>query len=284
MPTVRSVKYITPLVEHEVKQKMPNFNFDDEEDEAPPPSEAVLPWVEDEWEDRFERDRGMLTDTDRQFLWGVKTYDSKVTRSERRRAIRERVEHTLLDLFYLTMLDDDQRERVFEAIEGGQEPGELRSAVASLVEFLYLGLDGDVEWFEETLSHGIHNAERELQDNEKTFYAGASVDAGVDVDIEVTRGYDVGEIEARLRSGRGNTLTPAEVGVLVREGRVDEEDIWDLSHGGAGTPPTEAASPNDEGMPINPMMPDRKWFAEDEDIDDLNLAGLWSDEAEDDEE
>jgi hypothetical protein len=176
------------------------------------------------------------------------------------------------------MLDEGYRGRIFARLEEETGRAEVRASVAALVEFLYIGLDGDVEWFEETVAHGIHNAEGELQDDEKTFYAGSGLGPRVDVDIEVTRGYDVDEIEARLRSvGGAGLLTPAEVGVLVREGRVDEEDIWDLSRGEAGVPP-------DVTEPIVPPMVDRKWFAEDEDVDDLDLAGQWSDETEDDEE
>lgn len=235
----------------------------------------------DEWEEKHERPRGLLTDTDRQFMWGVKEYPHESTASNRRADIRERMENGLRDLFYLTMLSDRDRERILDDLKEHGEPGELRSAIASLIQFLYIGLDADEDVLAETLAHGIGNAENELLPDDKTYYSGASVEAGVDVEIDIKRGFDVDDIEERLRAGRGTTLTPAEVGVLVREGRVDEEDIWNLSHGKGGTPRHESDDPNDEGMPINPTMPDAKWFAEDESVDDLDLAGLWS---EDDEE
>lgn len=252
-----------------------------EENDPPAPSDVIADMMADDWEEKRERPRGMLTDTDRQFMWGVKEYPHESTASNRRADIRERMENGLRDLFYLTMLSDRDRERILDDLEEHGEPGELRSAIASLIQFLYIGLDADEEWFEETLAHGIGNAENELLPDDKTYYSGASVEAGVDVEIDIKRGFDVDEIEERLRAGRGTTLTPAEVGVLVREGRVDEGDIWDLSHGKGGTPDHESDDPHDEGMPINPTMPDAKWFAEDESVDDLDLAGLWS---EDDEE
>jgi len=192
------------------------------------PAEAVTAWVEENWEDEHERPRGILTDTDRQFLWGVKEYDSKVTTSERRRAIRERVEHSLRDLSYLMKLEEFQREKVFDSLEGDTRTGELRSAVATLIQFLYHGLDGDIEWFEETIAHGISNAENDLRDDDTTYYAGGEADAGVDVDINVRRGFNVDRIERQLRSGEGHTLTPTEIGVLAREGRLGEGDVHTL--------------------------------------------------------
>jgi len=190
--------------------------------------EALKESVAQEWEDRYEYQRGMLTDTDRRFLWGLKEYPHESTVSDRRTSIRSRVEAGLRDLSYLSMLSERSRESVFTDLEDHTPPGQLRDAVASLVEFLYIGLDGDQEWFEEAIAHGISNAESELREGD--FYAGAGVDAGVDVEIDVTRGYDVDEIEKRFRAGRGHTLTPTEVGVLVVSGCVTPEDLAVIDH------------------------------------------------------
>lgn len=196
---------------------------DSTEEDTLTPSEAVGEWVADEWEERYERPRGMLTDTDRKFLWGNVEYKHQNTGINRRKDIRGRVENGVLDLFYLTMLEDRDRERIFEELEANTDPGELRSAIAGLVHFLYLGLDGDLEWFEETLVHGIGNAEYTLG-KEGTRYGQAEVNA----DITVSHGYNVDEIESRYQAGRGNTLTPAEIGVLVRAGRLDPGDFEKL--------------------------------------------------------
>lgn len=200
-----------------------------------------------------ERERGILTDVDRQFLLGVKDYKTRQQNSERRGIIRDRIVNAIRDLSYFSKLDEDYRQRVFSAVENETGRGELRESVAALIQFLYLGIDADLEWFEETIAHGISNAERELQ-NDGTYYPGSSVDAGVNVDIEVTRGYDVDEIEERLRAGQDHTLTPAEVGVLVREGRIDDEDIWDLSGGKGGIP--------SDSETRTLRIPDGKWIDE----------------------
>lgn len=198
-----------------------------QDDDRLTPAEAAALAEGEEWPESMERDRGILTDIDRQFIWGTKTYDNKVTRSERRRTIRNRFEDGIRDLSYLTMLSERDRGKVVSSIQEAGSPGELRSAIANLISFLYLELD-DVEWFEETVAHGISNAEGELLDGETTYYTGSSLGADVDVDIEVRRGYNVDEIEERLRAGEEHTLTPAEVGVLVREGRVDPDDLETL--------------------------------------------------------
>lgn len=172
-----------------------------------------------------ERDRGILTDVDRRFLTGFKDYNNRPQRSERRGIIRDRIVNAILDLSYLSSLDEGFRGRVLTRLDEETDRGELRKSMAALVEFLHLGTDEDIEWFEETIALGIINAQRELQDVERTFYTGERLAAGVDVDIDITRGYDVDEIEERFRAGRGNTLTPAEVGVLVREGRVETDEL-----------------------------------------------------------
>lgn len=193
-------------------------------DDPPTPAEAFAEMMRDDeyWEENYERPRGMFTDTDRRYLWGAVDYAHRQTESVRRQDIRERAVNGIRDLLYLGMLQDRDRRMVFEELE---EERDLRSAVTSLIEFLYVGLDGDLEWFEETLAHGISNAESKQRPDDVTYYAGGEVDAGVDVDITVREGFNVDRIERQLREGEGHTLTPTEIGVLVREGRLNEGDL-----------------------------------------------------------
>lgn len=186
--------------------------------------EAVRALVADQWDEKYDRPRGLLTDTDRRFLWGIKEYEHEQTASHRRRQIRERVEHGILDLFYTTMLEEADRNQVFEALEEA-ESGSLESAVGSFIEFLYLGLDKDREAIENMVSHGIHNAESEP--GRYGPYEGGIKE--VNVDIEVDFAYDADEIYERYQSESAYQLTPAEIGVLVREGMLDEEDLALLS-------------------------------------------------------
>lgn len=202
-----------------------------DEDDRPPdetidPSEVAGP-LRGEWTDHYQRPRGILTDTDRQFLWGLIEYDSAPTRSERRSTIRERFVNGIRDLSYLTHLEDKQRETLFSELEEETEPGGIRGLTATFLEFLYTEFDGDTEFLEETVAHGVSNAEGRLAED-STHYGGTQVD----VEIDVSRGHNVDRLEEQLRSGQHHTLTPAEIGVLVREGRVEPDDLEELQPDG----------------------------------------------------
>lgn len=218
------------------------------------PEAAAALMEGDEWPEEMERERGILSDTDRQFLWGVKDYDdSPSTVSQRRGTIRDRFVNGFLDLSLLDLLNERQRESIVERLEQEGEVAQLRQSVADLVAFAYREMDGDTEWLEETLMQAIDKAEREMQPDDKEYYTGIRTGFLVDVDVEidVDRGYDVDEIEERFRSGYANTLTPAEVGVLVREGRVDPDELdrLDFTQGGDGVQFPEASGGEEAADP-----------------------------------
>lgn len=190
------------------------------------PSEAIAELMADDeyWEENYERDRGMLTDTDRRYLWGAVEYQQRQTDSRRRQDIRGRFAQGLRDIAYLGMLNERDDEKLFNALD---EP-KHRMVLSNLTHWLYLHFDGDIEWLEQTIALGISNAEKELRDDDTTYYAGGDLDAGIEVDIDVRRGFNVDRIERQLRQGESHTLTPTEIGVLVREGRLDETDLEKL--------------------------------------------------------
>lgn len=221
---------------------------DNENDTNPETIAALAEGVE--WPESMERPRGIFTDTDRQFLWGVKSYDSAPTTSERRGKIRERAINGIQDLRYLRKLDDPQRKRVIDTLEEDTTSRALDKAVEGLIAFVYRGLGKDKSRIEEMVSHGIYNGESEPGNTGP--YSGGVKEVSVDIDID--RDYDAEEIYRRYKEGEGNQLTPAEIGALVREGMIDDTDIWHLSYGEGGTPDEEAL--NDPNKPTPPMWPD----------------------------
>lgn len=237
---------------------MVNSNVDDDgsdgEDVVPDPPDQL---IEEHWRDHYQRDRGIFTDTDREFLLGLKDYANDESVSERRGYVRDRTKNALMDLAYLSMIDDRRRRKIFELLDEETDDGAVRLAVETLIEFLYMGLDRDVEWFEETIAHGISTAISKQQGDDTEYYAGASIDAGVDVDIDITRGYDVDEIEERFRAGHGNTLSPAEVGVLVRTGRLDTDELeaLDFTEFGGIDPETGEVWEEGRGSDRKPLPP-----------------------------
>ena len=99
-----------------------------------------------------DRPRGILSPTDREYLCGHKEYAQPQTDANRRQAIRERVVNGLEDFALLSvLLEPGEREKVFAEL--GQE--ETDEALASMVAFAYLGVEGDRHRFETCLEHGI---------------------------------------------------------------------------------------------------------------------------------
>lgn len=228
------------------------YMTDDKGPFAPSGTWGIESLIDDDWEEKWERPRGTLLDTDRQYLWGLVEYSHRQTESERRSGIRERVVNGILDLFYLRMLEERDQDMIMEELmEAG--PAEAHSAVSTLIEFLYLGFDQDLQEIEEIVSHGIHRAEGDVGTEGR--YRGGVKE--VNVDIEIDWDWDVEDILDRYEAGKGHSLTPAEIGILVREGLLDEEDLWELSSGVGGVPPSDF-----ERWPG--LFPDRKWFSEDE--------------------
>ena len=100
---------------------------------------------EKETSDGSERPRGILSAADRRFLRDPSEQKSSAARSQRRKAVRERVHASLRDfVILLRHLPDEQREQIFREEGVGEKIniGVRNSAIEGLA-FLYLGL-GDI--------------------------------------------------------------------------------------------------------------------------------------------
>lgn len=203
-----------------------------EDDDQSAPEEIDRAIVEENWEREYKRSRGIFTDTDRRFLWGLKEYKNKETSINRRKEIRSRAVNGIQDLSYLTMLEDRDRDRVFEALNSQSESIEthsqsVNSVVSSFIEFIYLGIEEDKDRLEKALAQGIRNAEFTPSCSD-LMHQGALMEVSVDIDID--RGYDAEAIQERYERGEGHQLTPAEIGVLVREGFLEPDDLEELKY------------------------------------------------------
>jgi len=173
-----------------------------------------------------DRPRGVLSPTDRDYLCGLKKYAQPQTDANRRQDIRERVENGLKDFALLWLfLERDEREKVFD--EFGEDGAD--EAIASMNAFAYLGVDQDTARLEECIERGVLNA----ANADKLFRsAGRATDADVSIDIEYNP--DVEKLYRRFEEG--GQLSNAEVGVLVRSGKLDIEDIKELQDSELGFP------------------------------------------------
>jgi hypothetical protein len=190
--------------------------------ETPSPSEVVKEMVADEWEEEYERPRGILTDADRQFLWGLREYSHENTAISRRQAIRERVINGIFDLSYLAMITDRDQDRIFDEFEMDAGTETLHNAITTLVGFLYVGHGKHTEPITEYVEHGIYNAEYDSGKAPNTSTV-KEVRAAIDIEFE----YDADAIYEKYQE-RESRLTSAEIGILVREGKLEAEDLEEL--------------------------------------------------------
>lgn len=80
--------------------------------------------------------RGILTETDREWLKGDIEYQQRQTAAKRRAQIRERVSAALQDFALLTEhWSEDERQKVFSELD------EREAIAAEMIEFLYAGLN-----------------------------------------------------------------------------------------------------------------------------------------------
>lgn len=137
-----------------------------------------------------ERERGILSTKDRQFLLdeaGIKPKSSaeRVARSR----IRDRISNALLDFSLIaTELEDRDKKRVFENLPRDRD---LRHSIVALIEFVYLGVKECGEDFGDLLTEAVKKAEKKR----------ASVDDGRAVEVDVT--FDV-ETKLVLESTAGD--------------------------------------------------------------------------------
>lgn len=179
----------------------------------------------EDWEDKYARERGIFTDTDRKYLFHVKKYENRPEAQSRRRgAIRERAVNGIRDLFYLPMIDEDQWADIFDELAESDAPtGGLRWSVSRLIAFLHESDKVTHEWLEETIAAGIDEAEESMSEKYR--------DGGASVDIDPPKKYDLNELEDQIDGGNAEKLSPVEVGVLVKAGRVDPNELAKLDTG-----------------------------------------------------
>ncbi|QZP38253.1 hypothetical protein [Halobaculum magnesiiphilum] len=198
------------------------------------PSDQLFTGVEDVDDDRElgpiltpeDRPRGILSPTDREYLCGHKEYAQPQTDANRRQAIRERIVNGLKDFALLSvLLEPGERDKVFAEL--GQE--ETDEALASMVAFAYLGVEGDRHRLETCLEHGILQGATVGQFSES---GGRATDADVSISVE----YDPNIEALYQRFEDDGELTDAEIGALVRAGRIGGDDLEELAESSGGFP------------------------------------------------
>ncbi|MDL0138880.1 hypothetical protein PNP85_05120 [Halobacterium salinarum] len=173
-----------------------------------------------------DRPRGILSPTDREYLCGHKEYAQPQTDANRRQAIRERVVNGLKDFALLSLfLEPEEREKVFAEL--GRD--ETDDTVASMMAFAYLGVEGDRHRLETYLEYGIIQGANVGQFSE-------SVGRATDADVSISVDYDPDIKTLYQRFEDGEELTDAEIGALVRAGKIGGDDLEELAESSGDFP------------------------------------------------
>lgn len=162
-----------------------------------------------------DRPRGILSPTDRDYLCGLKEYAQPQTDANRRQDIRERVENGLKDFALLWMfLEQDEREKVFDELgEDGTD-----EVIESMITFAYLGIDQDKTRLEECIERGVLAGA-----NADKLFRSAGRATNADVSIRLEYNPDIEKLYRRFKEG--GQLSDTEVGILVRSGKLNSEDL-----------------------------------------------------------
>lgn len=167
------------------------------------------------------RPRGILSDIDREYLLGQKEYEHPQSEANRKQDIRERTANALQDFVILSsMLSREEREKVFNDESPDQQ---LQSSLEAVIAFVYLGLEEDLHELEQIIENGVY-----IGANQSKLGKWSGEIADVDVSISVEQRPDPAELIEKYEQGNTDQLTPAEIGILVRCGQIDPDDLDDL--------------------------------------------------------
>lgn len=176
----------------------------------------------------LDRERGVLTSSDREYLIGKNEPESSQVDSNIRNRIRDRTRNAILDFWLINShLDEKDRRMIFAPSKKDDnevrelEDFQFRQGLTSLIGFLYEGLSesGTLD-FEEVIESGIHEI---IQDN---YQGPVVVDVRLHVDVDTE--YDLDE--ARRKFNQGEPMTPSEIGGLLMTGEVESgEEVLSLA-------------------------------------------------------
>ncbi|MFP8958574.1 hypothetical protein ACLI4Y_17830 [Natrialbaceae archaeon A-CW3] len=155
-----------------------------------------------------DRERGILTPSDREFLLERKTDYTDHSKKQKRNRIRRRIRNAILDFSIIfDHLDDRDRETVFDPED--EERDAYTQGIVDMLALLHLGTMGYSTPFKDMLSQGVYKAEQELAGSD---YRMVNVYFNVDPVGQI----DVDEVIDKLERGRFDELTDEELRAFVR--------------------------------------------------------------------
>lgn len=193
---------------------------------------------EDEWftplytKNPRDRDPGILTYDDREYLFGLKEDVTEASEAQLRQRMRDRIRNGLLD-FELLMyfLDDREIQTIFDNISdppwsSGSDGSEVYHGAEYALAFIYYGITECTHAnFEKLLESAIESTSGRSSKGDVGPHP-RFADASVNVEVDwVVGAIDHDHALDKLRSNK--QLGPQEIGSLVRYGELEEDD-WEL--------------------------------------------------------
>jgi len=184
--------------------------------------------------DGQERPRGILSKTDREYLFGLKDYENEQSEANRRQDIRDRIKNSLKDFKIIwALLEENDRDQVFRSIDTES----VDDSIEAMVSFIYLGLDGDIPRMEEAIKRGILAGENARSEGETK---------QVDVSINIDHYPDVEAAKEKMQNHPLVELTVEEIGVLAKAGELDPSHIKKMNDEYIHSPPGYFGPAKDE--------------------------------------
>lgn len=155
-----------------------------------------------------DRERGILTPSDREFLLGRKTDYTEHSKKQKRNRIRRRIRNAILDFTIIfEHLDDRDRETVFDPEDAEREA--YTRGITDMLALLHLGTMGYSTPFKDMLARGVYKAEQELAGSD---YRMVNVYFNVDPVGQI----DVDDVIDKLERGTFEEVTDEELRAFVR--------------------------------------------------------------------
>lgn len=160
-----------------------------------------------------DRERGMLSAADREYLLGERQFGHDQSKRNAEARIRRRIREAILDFdLLLHTLSEKDRRQVFERTTTDES---FRDALRAMLAFVYLGTETYGGGFEEILEPAVGGSEEYLAAADRD----ESVSVDVTFEVETTVESSLDGVAARLDAG--DPVTPRELFSVVMQGDYD---------------------------------------------------------------
>ncbi len=155
-----------------------------------------------------DRDRGILTPSDREFLLGRKTDYTDHSKKQKRNRIRRRIRNAILDFTILfDHLEERDRETVFDP--ENDECDAYTRGITDTLAFLHLGTMGYSTPFKDMLARGVSKGGQELAGSDYRM-------VNDEFNVDPVGRIDVDEVVEKLDQGSFEEITDEELRAFVR--------------------------------------------------------------------